>query len=99
MKKFLAIILILIAALAAPAIIFFPSYEFFLWTSAGFDRDYRKINKCLDIEKGCWDYQAKVCRGGTANLDQPDVRGKADSVSAARDEANAQDLCKASRAR
>lgn len=97
MKKFLAIILILIAALAAPAIIFFPSYEFFLWTSAGFDRDYRKINKCLDIEKGCWDYQAKVCRGGTANLDGPGAQNKTNSASAALDKANAQDLCKSSR--
>ncbi len=91
MKKYVAIFLILIAALAAPAIIFFPSYEFFLWTSAGFDRNYRKINKCLDVEKGCWDYKAKVCRRALAG------GALAGGALAGHDEPNAQVLCEQSR--
>ena len=61
-RKFGTIIFVLLASLVAPILVFFPAYEFFLWTSAGFDSNYRQINRCLDKENGCWDFNLKVCR-------------------------------------
>ena len=60
-KKFGIIIGVLIVSLVAPVLVFLTCYEFFLWNSAGFNKDYRKIIKCLDKTKGVWDYQTRTC--------------------------------------
>ena len=60
-KKFGVIVGVLILSLIAPVIVFLTCYEFFLWTSAGFNKDYRKIIKCLDKTKGVWDYTTRTC--------------------------------------
>lgn len=70
-KKFGVILGVLFGSLIAPVLIFFAGYEFFLWSSTGFNKDYRKILRCVDKSKGIWDPKTKTCLTDETSIVKP----------------------------
>jgi hypothetical protein len=42
--------------------LFYGAMSFYIWSWSGFDKNYLRIDSCLDIG-GSWNYDQQACQG------------------------------------